>query len=125
MCTHLLSIETSIVGLDDNVLLAGNVQACGLDLLGLRGVFVGANDFLQLGGTEAESRRSGPYRGAFAVEDGGLIDVPGADKTEVVLALEPCDSEGRMLVAGGSGGERRGGMYLVSMYANGRDSQRP
>lgn len=80
MNADLLSVQTCLVGFDDNVFLPGNVQARGLNLLGCRGVLVRAYDLLHLLRRHGEARRAGPDGIPLCVEDGGFIDVAGAEK---------------------------------------------
>jgi len=56
------------------------MEARGLDLLRLRVVFIGADDFLDLRRGDVELSRGGPHGSAFRVEDGSFIDVTSADE---------------------------------------------
>lgn len=78
--THQLSIKTRIIGLDDKVFLARDMQSFGLHLLGHRSVFVGADHLLQFLRCDVEVWGRRPHGRAFGVEDGGLVDVAGADE---------------------------------------------
>jgi len=85
--SSLLSIQTRVVGFDDNVFLTGDMQSRGLDSLGCRAIFVRAHNFLHLRRCHVKACRAGPYRVAFCVEDGGFIDVAGAHKALVDICL--------------------------------------
>ena len=85
--THLLPVQTRLIRLDDDVLLARYVQPRALHLLRLRVVLVRADDFLHFLGRDVEVRRGGPHGGAFTVEDGGLVDMAGADEARVAVSV--------------------------------------
>ena len=78
--THLLAVETPVVGLDANVAVAGNVEAGALDLLDVALVVVCVDDGLDLGGGDGEACARGPDAVAGAAEDDGLVDVAGANE---------------------------------------------
>ena len=80
LCTHLLAVNTPVVRLDDDEALAGDVQAGALDLLDVAGVLVGGDDFLHFGGRDGEAGAGRPDAVAGVVEDGGAVDVAGADE---------------------------------------------
>lgn len=46
--THLLAVQTSVIGLDDNKLLAGNVETGALDLLDVGSVLECGDNFTHL-----------------------------------------------------------------------------
>ena len=56
------------------------MQAGALDLLDVAGVLVGGDDFLHFGGRDGEAGAGRPDAVAGVVEDGGLVDVAGADE---------------------------------------------
>lgn len=78
--THLLAVNTPVVRLDDDEALAGDVQAVALDLLDVAGVLVGGDNLLHLSGRDGEAGAGRPDAVALVVEDGGLVDVAGADE---------------------------------------------
>ena len=78
--THLLAVDTPAVRLDDDEALAGDVQAGALDLLDVASVLVGGDDLLNFGGRDGETSAGRPDAVALAVEDGGLVDVAGANE---------------------------------------------
>jgi hypothetical protein len=97
--THLLAVNTPVIRLDDDEALAGDVQPGALDLLDVGGVLVRGDDFLHFGGRDGEADAGRPDAVAGVVEDGGAVDVAGADEAGVV---------GRVWADVG---------YLVSTYA--------
>ena len=78
--THLLAVNTPVIRLDDDEALAGDVQAGALDLLDVAGVLVGGDDFLHFRGRDGEAGAGRPDTVAGVVEDGGAVDVAGADE---------------------------------------------
>lgn len=110
IATHLLAVDTPVVRLDDDEALAGNVQAGALDLLDVAGVLVGGDDLLHFGGGDGEAGAGRPDAVAFVVEDGGLVDVAGADEAVGVEVLVRDGWWGSLRRAGE-------GVYLVSTYA--------
>jgi len=85
--THLLAVKTPLVRLDHNVALLADVEAGALALLDVALVVVCGNNRLHLRGLNGEARACGPDAVASAAEDGGLVDVAGADEAvgEAVL----------------------------------------
>jgi hypothetical protein len=93
--THLLAVETPLVRLDHNVALLADVEAGALALLDVALVVVGGNNRLHFRGLDGEARACGPDAVASSAEDGGLVDVAGADEAvgEAVLVLR-CSVDG-------------------------------
>jgi len=58
------------------------VQAGALDLLHVGGVLVCGDDFLHFGGRDGEAGACRPDAVAGVVEDGGAVDVAGADEAD-------------------------------------------
>jgi hypothetical protein len=85
--THLLAVNTPVIRLDDDEALAGDVQPGALDLLDVGGVLVRGDDFLHFGGRDGEAGASRPDAVASVVEDGGAVDVAGADEAGGVGGL--------------------------------------
>jgi len=83
----LLPIQTSIICLNHNILLPRDVQPRTLHLLRLAVVLVRAGDFLHFLRGDVEVCGCGPDGGAFGVEDGGFVDVAGADEAGVDVCL--------------------------------------
>jgi hypothetical protein len=95
--THLLAVETPLVRLDANVAVAGDVEAGALDLLDVGLVVVCVDDGLDLGGGDGEARACGPDAVAGAAEDGGLVDVAGANEAiEDGVSVSRCSMGGVM-----------------------------
>jgi hypothetical protein len=86
------------------------VQAGALDLLDVAGVLVRGNDLLHFGGRDGEASAGRPDAVAGVVEDGGAVDVAGADEAVGVGSV----SQGWLVGGGNRLGEY---MYLVSTYA--------
>lgn len=142
--THLLAVQASVVSLENNELLTGNVETGALDLLDIGSVLECGDNLVHLlgrdlqrstrsahalskayptsrfhisisfsnpsercndGETHIKAGRSGPDAVAFAVEDGGLVNVASADQAV------------RMAVSDDSKGSRDSGVYLWSTYA--------
>jgi hypothetical protein len=59
------------------------MQSRCLNSLRCRGVLVRADDFLHLLRRHFEVRRASPYRCPLRIENGGFIDVAGADEARV------------------------------------------
>lgn len=78
--THLLAINTPIIRLNDDEALARDVQPSALDLLHIAGVLVRGDDLLHFGGRDGEASAGRPNAVALVVEDGGAVDVAGADE---------------------------------------------
>ena len=93
--THLLAVQTPVVRLDHNVALLADVEAGALALLDVALVFVRGNNRLDFRGVDGEARACGPDAVASTAEDGGLVDVAGADEAvgEAVLVLR-CSVDG-------------------------------
>jgi hypothetical protein len=85
--THLLAVNTPVIRLDDDEALAGDVQPGALDLLDVGGVLVRGDDFLHFGGRDGEADAGRPDAVAGVVEDGGAVDVAGADEAGGVGGL--------------------------------------
>lgn len=56
------------------------MQAGALDLLDVAGVLVRGDDLLHFGGRDGEAGAGRPDAVAGVVEDGGAVDVAGADE---------------------------------------------
>lgn len=56
------------------------MQSRRLDLLGHRGILVRADNLLHLGGRHGETWRARPHGIALCIENGGFIDVAGANE---------------------------------------------
>lgn len=56
------------------------MQAGALDLLDVASVLVGGDNLLHFGGGDGEAGAGRPDAVALVVEDGGLVDVAGADE---------------------------------------------
>ena len=80
--TDLLAVNTPVIRLDDDEALASNVQSGALDLLDVGSVLVRGDDFLHFGRRDGEAGAGGPDAVAGIVEDGGAVDVAGADEAE-------------------------------------------
>jgi len=106
--THLLAVDTPLVGLDHNVAVAGDVEAGALALLDVALVVVCGNNLFHLGGLDGEAGACGPDAVAGAAEDGGLVDVVGAN--EAVRESVSVLLVRLVRMRGGEG-------YLVSTYA--------
>lgn len=142
---HLLAVQASVVSLEDDELLASNVETSALDLLDVGGVlecrddlghflrrnlqnhaispcsffdkshprssetqlFLGSCSAVEWWRTHSEASGSGPDAVAFAVEDGGLVNVASANQA------------GGSDVSDVSVGGGDGGVYLWSTYAVG------
>jgi hypothetical protein len=93
--THLLAVKTPVVRLDHNVALLADVETGALALLDVALVVVRGNNRLHFRGLDGEARARGPDAVASAAEDGGLVDVAGADEAvgEAVLVLR-CSVDG-------------------------------
>lgn len=80
--TYLLPINTPLIRLDHHKPLPANVQPAALHLLDAirAGVLVRAHDFLHFLRRDGEARGRGPDAVAFAVEDGGAVEVACADE---------------------------------------------
>lgn len=78
--SHLLAIYTPVIRLDDHKALASNMQTLTLHLLHAIGalVLVCRYDCLHFLWRHCETGGGGPHAVAFAVEDGGLVEVLGA-----------------------------------------------
>ena len=80
--THLLSVNTPLVGLDHDEFFARNVQPRALNLLHtvLARVLESVDHFRHLLGRDGEAGARRPYAVAFTIEDGRLVDVASADE---------------------------------------------
>ena len=80
--SHLLPINTPIIRLQHHEPLARDVQAGTLHLLDAVGalVLVRGDDLLHFLGLDGEAGARGPDGVAFGVEDGGFVEVAGADE---------------------------------------------
>lgn len=80
--TNLLAVNTPVVCLQHHEPLASHVQPCALDLLHAIGafVFICRHHFLHLLRRDGKPCGACPYRVALGIEDGGLVDITGADK---------------------------------------------
>ena len=87
--TYLLPVNTPLIRLQHHEPLARDVQPGALDLLDaiLARVPVRGDDLLHFLRGDGEAGRSGPYAVAFVVEDGGFVDVAGADEAVFVSQL--------------------------------------
>ena len=85
--TNLLAVNTPVIRLDDDEALASDVQTGALDLLDVGRVLVSGDDFLHFGGRDGEAGAGGPDAVAGVVEDGGAVDVAGADEAGRVGGL--------------------------------------
>lgn len=88
--TALLAVQTPLVGLQHDELLAGDVEATALDLLDtvrITLVLVCIDNLRHLLGINGEARRSSPDTVALGIEDGGLVNVAGADEAGVNVCL--------------------------------------
>ena len=74
------------------------MEAGALDLLDVALVVVCVDDGLDLGGRDGEAWACGPDAVAGAAEDGGLVDVAGANEArkEGVSVLRPSESGSAM-----------------------------
>lgn len=61
------------------------METLALDGFWLGGVLERGDDLLHLGGSDGEVGRGRPDTVAFGVEDGGLVQLAGADQAERVL----------------------------------------
>ena len=96
--THLLAINTPLIGFQHDEFLARNVQPGALNLLHvvLAGVIVGGDHTLHLLRRDCEAAARRPHTVAFSVEDGRLIDIAGADEAgEKSLSAGRSIAEGR------------------------------
>lgn len=107
--TPLLAVETPVVRLDAHEPLPGDVESLALHFLDVGFVLVGGDDGLHFGCRDGEVGGCGPDAVAFAVEDGGFVEVSGADEAVwgngVVSIVEVGWVVGEV------------GIYLVSTYA--------
>ncbi len=90
--TYLLPVNTPIIRLQHHIPLSRNIQPAALHLLHalLPWVLVGGDDFLHLLRGDGEAGGGGPVAVAFGVEDGGAVEVAGADETAEVLDKWEC-----------------------------------
>ena len=113
--THLLAVQTPVVRLDHNVALLADVEGGALALLDVALVFVRGNNRLDFRGVDGEARACGPDAVASTAEDGGLVDVAGADEAveEAVLVLR-CPVDGSAWEGNGTSGQRMLRAMVVS-----------
>lgn len=83
----LLAVQASVVSLEDDELLASNVETSALDLLDVGGVLECRDDLGHFLRRNSEASGSGPDAVAFAVEDGGLVNVASANQALVDVCL--------------------------------------
>jgi hypothetical protein len=88
------------------------VQPSALDLLHIAGVLVSGDDLLHFGGRDGEAGAGRPDAVALVVEDGGAVDVAGADE-----AVGGGSVSKGWLVGIAWVGRMGGRVYLVSTYA--------
>jgi hypothetical protein len=83
--THLLEIDAVVIGPQCHVFLAGNVEAAHLDLFRFRGILEGTDNCLHLLRAELEAWRGCPDTVACGAEDGGFVDMAGANQAAEIL----------------------------------------
>lgn len=118
--SHLLPVNTPLISLQHNKSLPSNMQPRALHLLDaiLAGILVRVDDLLHFCRRDLEARAGGPDAVAVAVEDGGLVDVAGADE-----AVRGGGERVRLRVRGGWG-SRRGDVPVIDVCCAGGSASR-